>query len=173
MANEPVLIRKGSWRELVDDDAVASLEKEKTHFYVRQFLNQEGYHSSAFILAQVTTGGSEWSSDATLIVADCNRQIQLDMSLHGDDGRKNTLYKLDLLVETLQQFRKAVKKEAKIVARREAVRERKRQREDAKAKAKKAKAEKPLRVTSKNFGDSLVRGLQEAVEISRERRKAS
>jgi hypothetical protein len=55
-------------------------------FYRRQFLNEEGHHSVAAVLAEIKEGDDDkgyLDFGATLQIADCNRSITLDFGVFG------------------------------------------------------------------------------------------
>lgn len=90
----------------------------KTLYYKRKFLNGRNYHAGAFILAKITKDW--WIStnrktkkktkhidySVTLDLADCSRIICLDLDLCETRSSKNSLKKLDILIDTLVAFRK-------------------------------------------------------------------
>jgi hypothetical protein len=84
-------------------------------FYERLFLNPPRHHGGAYIIAEVEAGaydqadGDEhrWVS-STLRISDCSRVIELDFPTGNDDTRAATMFKLDLLIETLTGFRAAL-----------------------------------------------------------------
>lgn len=84
---------------------MAKLPKNHT-FYVREFLNNPGHHSTAFVFATVefdrweNQGQKHVDETITLIIGDCARQIELAVSRD-----KSDLDKLDRLVRTLVSLR--------------------------------------------------------------------
>jgi len=78
-------------------------------FYRREFLNNPGHHSTGHILAYVeeTTVEKNWSGDINFTLADCNRQINLSFDIDDAEERANSLYKMDLIIKSLQEFREA------------------------------------------------------------------
>jgi hypothetical protein len=48
--------------------------------------------------------------------ADCRRQIQLEFPLANSRDRRNSLAKIDLLLEVLSAFRTALQKEAQLIS---------------------------------------------------------
>ena len=114
--------------------------KDKVIFSKREFLNLPGHHSMANIVASITKyrdedveKGNRWI-DIHLGIADCNRTITLAIDYDGEEDRKNALYKVDTMINTLTEFRKALEKELKYQARLERRRERLRKEEEAKKK---------------------------------------
>ena len=87
---------------------------------VRKFLNTLGHHAGAYVLAEVEDstnfrkdrkGHWPWV-EITLKLADCDRVVSFDFDLETASGRRNSLRKMDLLVETLSRFRNALYEEA-------------------------------------------------------------
>lgn len=87
-----------------------SERQEYLHYY-RDWLNDRGFHSTAFILATIQTPwkGNRWL-DAAVTIADCSRQITLDFDfdLSKKAGYNNALKKLDKIIESLVDFRVAL-----------------------------------------------------------------
>lgn len=96
--------------------------KENSIFYIRKFLNKAGYHSSAFVFGEITKSISKskkktgkvkeniWR-DAELKIADCDRIVSLSMDFHTVGLANNSIYKLDVLIDSLKEFREAFAKE--------------------------------------------------------------
>jgi hypothetical protein len=78
--------------------------------YKRAFLNKPRYESVAVILAEVTRDSTQ------LTISDCSRQISLDFSHYTAGDRENGLYKANLLVEILTQFRDELTKKYERIA---------------------------------------------------------
>jgi len=95
------------------------VKKEGYRYYVREFLNTPGFHSTGHILAYVER--TQNRVDVNFTLADCSRQIDLCFDLDSPEGRSNSIYKLDLLIKSLQQFRKAFKAECAVQEKREAI----------------------------------------------------
>lgn len=88
-------------------------------FYIRKFFNRPGYHSTGFIYGYVAKTTNRRSYlDATLTLGDCSRQITLDFD-HDKRGRKNTMYKLDTIIEALTKFKEALLTEYEAIDQRE------------------------------------------------------
>ena len=75
-------------------------EEKQYDFYLREFLNDPGHHSIAFLYAYIRTEGY---GDVDLTIGDCNRTISLSFYEDAD------LVKLDRLIAGLRQFRTAFK----------------------------------------------------------------
>jgi hypothetical protein len=79
-------------------------------FYERLFLNPPRHHGGAYILAEVTSGenpSNRWVA-SELKISDCARVIELDFPVGYPDARQASMFKLDLLIETLTAFRSAL-----------------------------------------------------------------
>jgi hypothetical protein len=79
-------------------------------FYIREFLNKPGFHSVGYILCSVEQTDKEESLPgyAQLMIGDCNRHISIDIDIATEEDRDNTLYKLDLLIDSLNKFKEAI-----------------------------------------------------------------
>lgn len=91
-------------------------------FYTRRFLNKRGHHAGGYILAFVEdtskrTKDSDWT-DIEFVLADCGRQINLSFEVAADE-LANSLYKVDVLIDTLARFREALAEEGRLAAERE------------------------------------------------------
>ena len=82
-------------------------------FSKRAFLNPASTHQASYIQAHVQTGpdGPDQWGDNRVIIADCNRVIQLEFFLGSKRNRRISLAKIDLLIKILTQFRTALVKE--------------------------------------------------------------
>jgi hypothetical protein len=92
-------------------------------YYTRRFLNKRGHHAGGYILAAVEDTSKrkddfDWV-DIEFTIADCGRQISLDFGV-GSKDLANSLYKLDVLIDTLNKFRTALVEEGRIAVEREA-----------------------------------------------------
>lgn len=92
---------------------------------IRKFLNRPGYHAGAYVLAEVEDstkhkkgkhGGPYVHVDLTL--ADCSRVVSFDFDLSSAKQRANSLHKINVLVDSLTQFRDALRAEAELAAER-------------------------------------------------------
>jgi len=66
--------------------------------YIRRWLNKKG---RAFI--EVDCG--EYGDGGHVAIADCDRRVSLDFSVYEKKDYKTKLAKLDILIESLQQFK--------------------------------------------------------------------
>jgi len=100
---------------------------EEKRYYRREFLNLPGFHSTAFIYAEVekTNGHDEYAADCELALSDCSRKITISIDLGSDAERNNSIHKLDTLINTLTDFRRAVKRECVAQVKREQKRSKK------------------------------------------------
>jgi len=101
--------------------------KEKVIFNKREFINKPGHHSMAHIIASIVKSnhgnenieeGDSWV-EIDLSLADCSRTINLSIDYGNKEERDNSLYKVDVLINTLTDFRSALEKELKYQARME------------------------------------------------------
>lgn len=76
--------------------------KASGEFYAREFLNEPGWNSVAAVFAKVEPNGLY----PALMLSDCGRQVSFDVCLSSGDV-DNSLHKLDVMVGTLTEFRKA------------------------------------------------------------------
>jgi hypothetical protein len=106
--------------------------KPTNRYYVREFLNIPGFHSTAYVHAEVTNTSPEFNSDGTenlevgylsFTLSDCTRQIHLSLDMHGQEERNNTRYKLDLLMKSMNDFYAAAVAEMDLADSRQAKRE--------------------------------------------------
>ena len=86
-------------------------------FSKRAFLNPASTHQASYIQAHVQTGheGPDKWGDNRVIIADCNRVIQLEFFLGSKRERRISLAKIDLLIKILTQFRTALAKEIRLI----------------------------------------------------------
>ncbi|MFE9525136.1 hypothetical protein [Streptomyces sp. NPDC006631] len=69
--------------------STTSTPEEQRRLYIREFLNNEGHHGLASVLAEITDGDD--SDDyldfgATLQITDCSRSVNLDFGVYGQTG---------------------------------------------------------------------------------------
>ncbi len=79
--------------------------KDKKCVRVREFLNNE---TNGGMAAIEYNGGYE-----NLSISDCNRQITLEFEYYEKKHCENSIYKLDMLIHILKEFRKGVKRKIK------------------------------------------------------------
>lgn len=92
---------------------------------IRKFLNKHGFHAGAYVLAEVedsrkhTKGEHRWPYvHVDLTLADCSRVVSFDFDLSSARQRANSLHKINVLVDSLTQFRDALRAEADLAAER-------------------------------------------------------
>ena len=78
----------------------------------RDWLNQPDYSGNAYIDAAVYSR-DRYAGHGALSIADCSRAITLEFNLDDERDRANSLYKIDLLLKTLKEFKKALLVEMK------------------------------------------------------------
>jgi hypothetical protein len=83
----------------------------------RAFLTPASSRSTSYILAEVESsdGGTYRYGHYMLTLADCKRQIELEFYLGTAKTRRQSLAKVDLLIEILRDFRQALNTEAKLI----------------------------------------------------------
>lgn len=93
---------------------------------IRRFLNVLGYNAGAYILAAVEDSSNHredqhgWPYvDVDLTLADCGRVVGFDFDLSTRGSRRNSLRKIDIMIETLVVFREALREEAGLAEHRE------------------------------------------------------
>ena len=87
-------------------------------FIRREFLNQEPdelVHTSYVMGFVVNSHRGQALADAMLHIADCRRVVVLNFFLSRPEARIQSLKKIDLLLEVLTQFKKALLREARAI----------------------------------------------------------
>jgi len=82
-------------------------KKERITFAESALLNRVGHNSTAAICATVINDYGD-NPSVDLQITDCYRAVNFDFSVHEEDDRDNALYKLDILIGVLTNFREAV-----------------------------------------------------------------
>lgn len=72
--------------------------------YIRKWLNKRG---NAFIAAE----SSDLGDGGSITFADCNRRVSLEFWFHNEKSKKECKKKLDILINTLTEFRDHLFKE--------------------------------------------------------------
>lgn len=87
----------------------------------RTFLTPASTGFTSYVLAEVESsdGGEYRCGHYMLTLADCRRRIDLEFCLSTALQRRQSLAKIDLLVDVLNGFRAALAGEAKLIAERE------------------------------------------------------
>jgi hypothetical protein len=75
-----------------------------------------GFTSYVFAEAESSDGGEYKQGNYMLILADCRRRIELEFFLGTARHRRQSLAKIDLLLEVLNSFRSALSREAQLIA---------------------------------------------------------
>jgi hypothetical protein len=83
----------------------------------RVFLASISTGHTSYILSEVESsrGGEYKRGHCMLTMADCRRRIQLEFFLGTLRARRESLRKIDLLIEHLEQFRTALRTEAGLI----------------------------------------------------------
>ena len=86
-------------------------------FRKRVFLASISTGHTSYVLAEVESsrGGENKWGHCMLTIADCRRRIQLEFFLGTVRARRESLRKLDLLLQVLGSFRNALLKEAQAI----------------------------------------------------------
>jgi hypothetical protein len=87
-------------------------------FVRREFLNTEPdevVHTSYVMGFVVNSHRGKSLADAMLHIADCRRVVVLNFFLSRPEARAQSLKKIDLLLEVLTQFKKALLREARAI----------------------------------------------------------
>src|SRR5919107_4352348 len=89
----------------------------KLFFRKRVFLASISTGHTSYILAEVESsrGGENKWGHCMLTIADCRRRVQLEFFLGTVRARRESLRKLDLLLNVLNSFRKVLLAEAQLI----------------------------------------------------------
>jgi hypothetical protein len=88
-------------------------------FRKRSFLSPTSTGHTSYILAEVESsrkGEYKWGN-YLLTIADCRRRIQLEFFLGTKRARRESLRKIDRLINNLDQYRTALQREADLITR--------------------------------------------------------
>jgi hypothetical protein len=92
---------------------------------IRKFLNLEGFNAGAYILAAVEDSSASDDDhpyvDIDLTLADCSRVVSFDFDIDSAPARRNSLHKLNLIIDSLLDFREALIAEAELAEKREPI----------------------------------------------------
>lgn len=85
-------------------------EARKFRCAERKFLNLNGHHGNASVIAYVERGAkkSRRSPWVHLTISDCSREIALEFETYNEDSRRNSLFKINTLIGSLTKFRDAL-----------------------------------------------------------------
>jgi hypothetical protein len=108
----------------------------------RWFLNLPGFHGGAYVVAYVEDTSEcglrrdpycddddcsdcpgNFEPRMILEIADCNRRVNLEFDVDSEEGRANSLHKLNTLISALRVFRTGIEGEFAEYARRERLNE--------------------------------------------------
>ena len=86
-------------------------------FHKRKFLNPISTGQTSFIdaLVEHSFNGSDCLINCLITIADCKRRIQLEFLLSDKQYRRQSLKKINLLIDTLTGFRDALVKESRLI----------------------------------------------------------
>lgn len=85
--------------------------KKKVLFHRKDFINSEGHLSDASICSSISRSSysdEKWFWETELKIRDCSNMVYLELELNGDDERKNTIYKLGVLIDHLNDLQEAI-----------------------------------------------------------------
>ena len=91
--------------------------KKSRAYRKRAFLNpiSTGQPSFVFAVADSSKGGKEANGNYVLTVADCRRMVELEFPLTSRRLRKQSLAKIDLLAQVINQFKSTIHTEAELI----------------------------------------------------------
>lgn len=86
---------------------------------IRRFLNRPGWHGRATIVAEVEDTSRLHPEELRfgrepkvfLSISDCSNECRLEFHLDSRAAERNSLYKLDTLIGSLERFRQALREE--------------------------------------------------------------
>lgn len=92
------------------------MDKTTNLYRKRKFLNKKGYQSGAYVFADVERNESKYKNHKgkkihyihhyfNFKLSDCDRVISLDFDIGSNGEFKNSLHKLDVISDTLKEFR--------------------------------------------------------------------
>ena len=102
---------------LIISSEVANMSNPLVAFRRRAFLNPASTDYTSHILASVQStngGGNEWGTNL-IYIADSKRSIRLDFTIGTKPDRRRSLAKINLLIDILTGFRKALLKEIELI----------------------------------------------------------
>lgn len=90
----------------------------KFSYRKRTFLSPLSTGFTSYVLAEVESseGGTYKCGNYHLTLADCRRKVEFEFFMGNSRDRRQSLAKIDLLVEILNEFRSALKEEARLIA---------------------------------------------------------
>ncbi|HKR23553.1 MAG TPA: hypothetical protein VJS17_13210 [Pyrinomonadaceae bacterium] len=100
---------------------------KSTFFRTRLFLNPLSTGKTSYILAEAESshnGEYKWGT-YLLTIADCRRRILIEFFLGSKRARRNSITKINLLIEVLTRFRDALLKENELIEQFEQARKKK------------------------------------------------
>jgi len=95
------------------------MKKEDIKFSRKEFLNLPGHESTAAIVTHIKTPYKHGYTEVVLDISDCSRVISMSMDLEDELSRENAIFKVDTLIDVLNDFKVALVKECKVAAKKE------------------------------------------------------
>lgn len=94
---------------------------KKHRLVIREFLNNPGFHSTAYVFATVerTKARDKFPASVSLSFSDCDRKINIELDMDSPEERANSLDKVARLKEAMIQLEQALEKECSLQDRRE------------------------------------------------------
>ena len=83
----------------------------------RHFLNPSpsNYNSYVSVICESSDNGNFDQGENFVVIADCHRIVELEFFMGHPESRRNSLHKIDKLLETLTAFREALHKENELI----------------------------------------------------------
>jgi hypothetical protein len=107
----------------VTESSETAMRKNTFIYRKRAFLNSISTGHTSYVLAEVESsdnGGYQWGTNMVTI-ADCGRMIHLEFFLGTLRSRRQSLAKINLLIDILTRFRDALTKESDLIEKRKKV----------------------------------------------------
>ncbi len=108
------------------------MKKYESRVDVQKFLNRPGHHDGAFVRAYVEDTANRgvvkysysgepanYEARTILQIADCSNTSSLEFNVCSSERRANTFYKVDTLIEALQEFREGLVEESTLYKKRQ------------------------------------------------------
>jgi len=99
-----------NWNQQMSNEA-------KNTYYCRTFLNKEGSHELAALLAELKLLKRDPYTNepvsgemlfGTLVITDCTRSIRIILDVDTEEDKQNSLYKLDQILKAIGDLREAI-----------------------------------------------------------------
>jgi|AntDeeMinimDraft_6_1070357.scaffolds.fasta_scaffold03654_4 Ser-tRNA(Ala) deacylase AlaX len=77
-------------------------------FVDRRFLNQSNYHTTANVVAKISSEFYNERPYCDFHISDCNRTISLDIDSDNEDDLKNSIYKMEQIIDVATEMKDAL-----------------------------------------------------------------